>query len=68
VPGRNNQSIPLPAFATIGYGLEQLLVWRRARLPTITVKATLVDDVTPATVVSQLEPKVNDFTRALPPN
>ena len=68
VPGRNNQSIPLPAFATIGYGLEQPLVWRRARLPTITVKATLVDDVTPATVVSQLEPKVNDFTRALPPN
>jgi multidrug efflux pump len=23
VPGRNNQSIPLPAFASIGYGLEQ---------------------------------------------
>ncbi len=68
VPGRNNQSIPLPAFATIGYGLEQPLVWRRARLPTITVKATLVDDVTPATVVSQLDPKVNDFIRALPPN
>jgi multidrug efflux pump len=68
VPGRNNQSIPLPAFATIGYGLEQPLVWRRARLPTITVKATLVDDVTPATVASQLEPKVKDFIRALPPN
>ena len=68
VPGRNNQSIPLPAFASIGYGLEQPLVWRRARLPTITVKATLVDDATPATVVSQLEPKVNDFIRALPPN
>jgi multidrug efflux pump subunit AcrB len=68
VPGRNNQSIPLPAFASIGYGLEQPLVWRRARLPTITVKATLVDDVTPATVVSQLEPKVDDFIRALLPN
>ena len=68
VPGRNNQSIPLPAFATIGYGLEQPLVWRRARLPTITVKATLVDDVTPATVVSRLEPKVNDFIRASPAN
>ena len=68
VPGRNNQSIPLPAFASIGYGLEQPLVWRRARLPTITVKATLVDDVTPATVVSQLEPKVDDFIRALPSN
>jgi multidrug efflux pump len=25
VPGRNNQSIPLPAFASIGYGLEQPL-------------------------------------------
>jgi multidrug efflux pump subunit AcrB len=68
VPGRNNQSIPLPAFASIGYELEQPLVWRRARLPTITLKANLVDEVTPATVVSQLQPKVNEFIRALPPN
>jgi hypothetical protein len=49
VPGRNNQTIPLPAFATIGYGLEQPLVWRRSRQATITLKAGLVGDVTPAT-------------------
>jgi multidrug efflux pump subunit AcrB len=68
VPGRNNQTIPLPAFASIGYGLEQPLVWRRSRQPTTTVKASVVDEVTPATVASELEPAVNDFTRALPPN
>jgi multidrug efflux pump subunit AcrB len=68
VPGRNNQTIPLPAFATIGYGLEQPLVWRRARQPTITLKASLVGDVTPATAVAELAPSVKEFTRALPPN
>jgi multidrug efflux pump len=68
VPGRNNQTIPLPAFATIGYGLEQPLVWRRNRQATITVKAGLVGDVMPATVVSELAPKVEEFVRSLPPN
>ena len=68
VPGRNNQTIPLPAFATIAYGLEQPLVWRRARQATITIKASVTGDVTPATIVSELAPRVNEFTRALPPN
>jgi multidrug efflux pump subunit AcrB len=32
-------SIPLLAFATVRYELEQPLVWRRDRKPTITIKA-----------------------------
>ncbi len=35
----NGTSIPLLAFATVRYELEQPLVWRRDRLPTITLKA-----------------------------
>ena len=40
-----------PPFATIGYELEQPLVWRRDRQPTITLKAGVAGDVQPATVV-----------------
>ena len=39
IPGKNGQSLPLTAIANIGYEQEQPLVWRRDRLPTITVKA-----------------------------
>ena len=38
LPGQNGQSIPLAAVATFHYELEQPIVWRRDRLPTITVQ------------------------------
>lgn len=40
-------SIPLLAFATVGYELEQPLVWRRDRMPTITVKGAVRDAIQP---------------------
>jgi multidrug efflux pump subunit AcrB len=58
--------VPLLSFATIGYGLEQPIVWRRDRLPTVTVQARLLDDVQPATVVKQLTGAVEAFSKALP--
>jgi multidrug efflux pump subunit AcrB len=66
LPGRNGTALPLAAVATFHYELEQPVVWRRARLPTITVKAGLIDSTQPATVVKQLDASVKDFTAALP--
>jgi multidrug efflux pump len=68
VPTSNGQTVPLPAFATIGYELEQPLVWRRHRQPTITLKANVVEPVQPATVAADLAPTVKAFADALPPN
>ncbi|WP_158812611.1 efflux RND transporter permease subunit [Methylocapsa sp. S129] len=68
LPGRNGTALPLAAVATFHYELEQPVVWRRARLPTITVKAGLIDSTQPATVVKQLEASVKDFADALPVN
>lgn len=59
-------SIPLLAFATVRYELEQPLVWRRDRKPTITVKAAVRDDIQPTDLVHLLEPKINEFAAALP--
>ena len=43
LPGPNGQSIPLAAVATFRYKLEQPIIWRRARIPTITVKAGILE-------------------------
>ena len=66
LPGRNGQSIPLAAIATFRYEIEQPIVWRRSRVPTITVKAGIRDATQPATVVQQLKPRADEFARSLP--
>ncbi len=58
--------VPLLSFATLRYSLEQPIIWRRDRLPTITVRAVVHDDTQPATVVQQLEPSVRAFSAGLP--
>lgn len=62
----NGRTVPLLAFAKLAYDLEQPIVWRRDRLPTITVRAAILDATQPATVVADLKPKVDAFAKALP--
>jgi multidrug efflux pump len=66
LPARNRQSVPLAAVATFRYELEQPIVWRRSRVPTITLKAGIIGETLPATVVQQLAPRVQEFRQALP--
>ncbi|MBA1139654.1 efflux RND transporter permease subunit [Mesorhizobium neociceri] len=67
LPTANGEAIPLAAVANFRYDLEQPTVWRRNRIPTITVRAGLVGDVLPATVVNELKPSVDAFIAKLPP-
>ncbi|NNJ18083.1 efflux RND transporter permease subunit [Pseudomonas putida CSV86] len=62
----NGTSIPLLAFATVRYELEQPLVWRRDRKPTITIKASVRDEIQPTDLVAQLKPKIDEFASKLP--
>jgi multidrug efflux pump len=66
IPGKNGQSLPLTALASIVYEQEQPLVWRRGRLPTVTVKAGLAGDKQPATVAASLAPAIKEFAAKLP--
>ncbi|SUD66885.1 Acr-type multidrug efflux transporter [Pseudomonas putida] len=59
-------SIPLLAFATVRYELEQPLVWRRDRKPTITIKASVNGEIQPTDLVAQLKPKIDEFASQLP--
>ncbi len=61
----DGKTVPLAAIANLGYQSEQPIVWRRHRMPTITLKASVVGDVQPATIVAQLAPKLNELTGKL---
>ncbi|MFS0828948.1 efflux RND transporter permease subunit [Pseudomonas phoenicis] len=62
----NGTSIPLLSFATVRYELEQPLVWRRDRKPTITLKASVHGDMQPTDLVAELQPKIDEFAGKLP--
>ena len=59
----NGQSVPLGALATLRYEIEQPTIWRRSRIPTITLKASTLDATQPKTVVDQLAPAVAQFAK-----
>jgi len=62
----NGSSVPLLTFAKVGYDLEQPIVWRRDRLPTITLRSTILDTTQPATIVEALKPQIDSFAQTLP--
>jgi multidrug efflux pump subunit AcrB len=64
--GKDGRAIPLAAIATFRYEMEQPVLWRRQRQPTVTIKAAITDANQPATVVNQLKPAVDSFIAKLP--
>jgi len=59
-------SIPLLAFATVRYELEQPLIWSRDRIPTLTLKASVRGSMQPTDLVKVLKPEVDKFAASLP--
>ncbi len=53
--------------ATLAYVLEPPLIWRRQRLPTVTVQTDVVPGVEATTVVRQLDSAMAVFRARLPP-
>ncbi|PLX36797.1 MAG: ACR family transporter [Hyphomicrobiales bacterium] len=66
LPSGNGQSIPLAAVANFRYETEQPVIWRRSRVPTITVKGTIADDTLPATIVAELKGDIDAVRAGLP--
>ena len=66
VPLPNGRSIPLLQVATVEYGLDWPLIWRRDRLATITVQSDLTPNVLPATVIGALQDKIDALNAKLP--
>jgi multidrug efflux pump subunit AcrB len=66
VPLPNGQTVPLSQIATVDYGQEYPIVWRRDRRPTVTVQADLAPGIQAATVVQDLAPKITALNASLP--
>ncbi len=63
----NNASVSLGDIATVTYALEDGYVWRRDRLPTITVQADPAPGLEAPTVFSRLRPQIQAFAKTLAP-
>ncbi|HEY4210315.1 MAG TPA: efflux RND transporter permease subunit [Steroidobacteraceae bacterium] len=66
IPLPNGKTVALLQVASIDYGLDWPLIWRRDRLATVTVQSDLTDGVLPATVIAALADKVNKLNAGLP--
>ncbi|RDY67396.1 efflux RND transporter permease subunit [Lysobacter soli] len=66
VPTKTGRMVPLAQFATFNEEQEFPLVWRRDRVPTLTVRADVNRDVLPDDVVESLAPKIEAFDKLLP--
>jgi multidrug efflux pump subunit AcrB len=58
--------VPLAAVAKFAYAIEAPKIWRRSRLPTVTVQASVRGPVQPATVVAELGAKIEALRQGLP--
>lgn len=66
VPVPGGRTVALGQFATFSYDQEQPFIWRRDRLPTLTVLADTAPGVTPEAVVENLQDKIDQFNASLP--
>jgi multidrug efflux pump subunit AcrB len=65
-PLPNGRTVPLGQFATLDFGQEFPLIWRRDGVPTLTIQADVTQGASPEAVVAALAPAVAKFEAALP--
>ena len=66
LPVSGGRSVPLAQVATAEYGFEEGVIWRRNRVPTVTIRASLYGTIQPAVVVGQLAGQIDSIEKALP--
>ncbi len=66
VPTQSGRWVPLAQVARLNYGLEEGIIWRRDRLPTITIQADIADDIQAPVVSQQVLPKLEPIRARLP--
>lgn len=64
----STRAVPLGQVAEVSYELEEGIIWRRDRQPVITVRADIIDGIQAPVVSMQIEPKLDELRKQLPPN
>jgi multidrug efflux pump subunit AcrB len=65
-PLANGRTVPLGQFATLDFGQEFPLIWRRDGVPTLTIQADVVQGASPEAVVAALAPALAKLDESLP--
>ena len=60
-------SVPLAQIAKLEYTFEPGVIWRRDRMPTITVRGNVYGDIQAPTVTAQIDPQLDAVRTQLPP-
>ena len=66
IPLPNGRTVALSQVATFEFHQDFPLIWRRDRVPTLTVQADVAPGHLPAGVVDDLEPSIEKLQQALP--
>ncbi|MBV8577972.1 MAG: efflux RND transporter permease subunit, partial [Acetobacteraceae bacterium] len=66
IPLPNGRTVPLSQLASFEFQQEYPLIWRRDRVPTLTVQADVAPGWLPETVVSGLAPQIEKLSARLP--
>jgi hypothetical protein len=66
LPLPNGRTVPLSQVATFDFEQEFPLIWRRQRVPTLTVQADVASGATPEAAVRSLAPAVEKLNESLP--
>jgi multidrug efflux pump subunit AcrB len=66
IPLPNGRTVPLSQIATFDFAQEYPLIWRRDRVPTLTVQTDVAPGVLPESVVDALAPAVEKLSASLP--
>ncbi|RRN80964.1 efflux RND transporter permease subunit [Pseudoxanthomonas sp. SGD-10] len=67
IPTGDGGSVALSQVARIRQTFEEGIIWHRDRLPTITVRADIGDELLPAAVTAQIDPTLDGIREAMPP-
>ena len=66
LPLVGGKSVPLSQVAQVDYGLENPLMWRRDRSPTLTIEADAAPGAMPASIVQSLNGPIQEIAASLP--
>jgi len=66
VPTANGGSVPVMQIGHLESTFENGVIWHRNRLPTVTVRADIVNGPTPPTVVARILPTLEEIRKDLP--
>lgn len=66
IPTPGGKAVPITQIADIDYALEDGIIWRRNRLPTVTVRADLLGDAQGPDVARAIDPRLDAIRADLP--